>query len=661
MPNSPRSRSRSTSRRDGEERPAGRRPSSRREAAAEEPKRSRSGRKSAAAKSSSRRALAADASPRASRSSSRRAAAVEESAPSSRSSSRRAPASQESTGSRSTRTKGKPARNDKSANSSRRSAANDNGSSRRRGGTSTGKKIVTYVILGVIVLAAIGLMLTPMILRSVKASALAEATGQMIDQAAQDYLIQVDYQPGYISSFYSDYPDAPLANKLRLVELANELTEGRVAHLDVLMSEAANPTLPTTERTQILNLAATIFHDDLHGNTFVPRSILKWANPDGDVSPEIRDQAEAAMALLVQLNGRQELRVDETFTDIAGNPSQDSTLVEAAMGHLADILTSRNVGYGLNLLMAANADVASRNDKLLGAIYNNVRANEIATILRLWESPIDKIASFGYRAIGAPGVILGKNDTKQREELGSRVSGTLSTDLLRSSEERFGGLLDAVTNLGLSGTREQIILLTPEMSAELQSKVAKAVASFVRDSLNNDAQKAANTATLNALTNAFGSPDRSAMAIEALGQVKAGSTNLALRSALEGAVSVADQPGAIEAIHHVVDTLYKRKDVITALGDDAVKWQAYIAEDRPRFMFYEEATQWFEANKGRTRIADGDIKENRAKAEEVQPELQTWIEGDSSKIPLGLTKSQVERFHLDVNKFKKELIQSDIN
>ena len=101
---------------------------------------------------------------------------------------------------------------------------------------------------------------------------------------------------------------------------------------------------------------------------------------------------------------------------------------------------------------------------------------------------IDKVA-FGYRAIGAPGVILGKNDTKQREELGGRVSGMLSADLLRESEERFGGLLDAVTNLGLSGTRDQLILLTPEMNEELQGKVAKAIAEFYSRQLKNEAQK----------------------------------------------------------------------------------------------------------------------------------------------------------------------------
>ena len=170
-----------------------------------------------------------------------------------------------------------------------------------------------------------------------------------------------------------------------MVELANQLTEGRVAHLDVLMGEC-QPALALPDRTKVLNLAAAIFNENKHKNSFVPRSIIQWSNPDGEVSPEVRAQAEAAMSLFVQLDGRTELRVDETLTDIAGNPSQDSTLVELAMGHLADILTSRNVGYGLGLLLGSNADVASRNEPLKAAIYNNVRANEIATILRLWES-----------------------------------------------------------------------------------------------------------------------------------------------------------------------------------------------------------------------------------------------------------------------------------
>ena len=91
------------------------------------------------------------------------------------------------------------------------------------------------------------------------------------------------------------------------------------------------------------------------------------------------------------------------------------------------------------------------------------------------------------------------------------------------------------------------------------------------------------------------------------------------------------------------------------------RWQAHIAADRPRFVFYQDAVTWYEANKHKTRIADGGIKENRAKAEEVQPELQSWIEGNPAEIPLGLTKTQVERFHQEVNTFKRNLIHSDIN
>ena len=108
-------------------------------------------------------------------------------------------------------------------------------------------------------LAAIGLIMTPMILRSVKGSALANASGQLVDQAAEDYLVQVDYQSGYISAFFSNYPEAPLANKLRLVELADQLTEGRVAHLDVLMGEAASPALALPDRTKVLKLGGSNF------------------------------------------------------------------------------------------------------------------------------------------------------------------------------------------------------------------------------------------------------------------------------------------------------------------------------------------------------------------------------------------------------------------
>ena len=267
-----------------------------------------------------------------------------------------------------------------------------------------GKKVLMGVILGLIVLVVIGLIIAPGILRSMKASALAAAIGPAaVDQRAKDYLIQVDYQPGYMREFFTGYPGASIDTKLRLVELADELTEGRVATLDVVTQLTANPSLPVSERTKALSLAAKIFNENKHKNAFVPRDILVWANPERSVNQEQRAQAQAAMELLVQLNARKKLRVAETLQKIADNPSQDSVLVENAMGHLADVLTSRNVGYGLNLLLGPNADVASRSEKLLGGIYNNVQANEIAAILRLWESPIHKVASFGYRTIGAPG------------------------------------------------------------------------------------------------------------------------------------------------------------------------------------------------------------------------------------------------------------------
>ena len=256
---------------------------------------------------------------------------------------------------------------------------------------------------------------------------------------------------------------------------------------------------------------------------------------------------------------------------------------------------------------------------------------------------------------------LGRNDTKKREELGNRVSSLLSVELLRSSEEGFSGLLDAITNLGLSGSREQIIRLTPAMSAKLQSKVAKAVASFVRDSEKNEAQIAVNTATLNALAKALDVADRQKMAIEAMGHIKAGGSNPSLRTVLESAVAIGEQPGAMAGVHHIVATLYKRKDVVDKLGSNVSQWQTFLSEDGPRFTYYFDAVQWYEANKNKTRIADGGIKENRAKAEEVQPELQRWIEGNEALIPLGLHKSHVERLHHDVNKFKRNLIHSDIN
>ena len=163
------------------------------------------------------------------------------------------------------------------------------------------------------------------------------------------------------------------------------------------------------------------------------------------------------------------------------------------------------------------------------------------------------------------------------------------------------------------------------------------------------------------LTRAFKDPERQAMAIAALSNLRAGYHSPSLGTALEACVGVSEQPGAMEAVHHVVSDIYKRGELITQLGSDASKWQNFLAENRPRYEYFNAARQWYEENKGKTRIADEGIQENRARAEEVHPTLVSWLENNSMPIPLGLSRGEVERLQHDINKFKRNLIHSDIN
>ncbi|TVR47226.1 MAG: hypothetical protein EA402_01505 [Planctomycetota bacterium] len=526
---------------------------------------------------------------------------------------------------------------------------------------SRSKRVVLLGLLLLVVLAGIAALMAPGILRSMKAAELAQAEPNQVDRIASEYLERVRLQGHFIDQFLRDHQDAPLTTRLRLVELAYRQSEGRVARFDALMMMLADPALPAQERAQILGLAASIYSPSLHRGSPVPRAVVGWASPSDRADAGQRAQALAAIQLLVRLEERSELRVDETLAELANNPATDSRLLTAAIEGLASVTSSGNVGYAMNLLLGPNADAASENQKLVDVIYTSVRAVHIPSIMRLWDSPNERVSALGYRAIGGPNVAIAENDAQTRENLGNRVAGLLTPELLRDSPVRFNGLLDAVMSLRLTGTRDQLIRLAPHMETETVNKAGTALASFIRDPSGNETQMAINEDTLERIASAISDSSRRPLGLAALQQLRAGASTFHLRSALEAAVAHGEAPGAMSAIHHVVRELYRRGDIIESLGEDVARWQAFMAEDRPRFEYFHAAVAWHQENQHRVRVSDADtIPKNRARAEEVQPELQRWIEDPRTPIPLGLSQSQVERFHHTVNTFKRNLIHSDV-
>ncbi|TVR15780.1 MAG: hypothetical protein EA401_02235 [Planctomycetota bacterium] len=495
--------------------------------------------------------------------------------------------------------------------------------------------------------------------RSRAATALAEAQhSEEIDDAARAYLQRIQFNSSFIDGFVRGEYDAPLSTRLHLVRLAHFLSDGAVARLQVLASLVRDAQWSDQERADILNLMAEIYNASQHGSVHMPSTLTAWAAPEERPDEGRRALAKAAIAMLTHLDDRSDVLVAQTFADIARDAAADSLLVQAAVVGLAEILRPATVNHAINVLNGPNADAASQHQPLLDAVYRNVRAAHIPALLRLWDSSVDAVAGLGYRAIAGPGVTLGDDDAATREELGQRVSALLTHDMLQRSPVRFQGLVDATRNLRLTGTREQLLSLAPHMDEEVTSQVAGVLATFVR--AGDDHQRSINEDVVRRLTRAVRHQQSRSLAAQALAEIRANPSPgqiMSLREAVQTLAEHGEDEQAMAALHHIVGEHYSRKDLIDRFGDDAQQWHTYLSEDLPRFEFFREVQEWYEANREKITVRDRDsIEPNRERLREVRPRIISWIEADPPVVPLGLSRRQIEDLNAALGRFNRGLV-----
>jgi hypothetical protein len=291
------------------------------------------------------------------------------------------------------------------------------------------------------------------------------------------------------------------------------------------------------------------------------------------------------------------------------------------------------------------------------AIFANVQAAHLGRVLDLWEHPNERIAALGFRAVGGPRVYLGESeaDQRRREEIGGQVSQRLSAELFEESPIKFSALLDAVHQLRLTGTRDTLLEIVPAVDDSNQGKIAGILAGFV---VSGSGVAEANEAVVSALGDAMDDDERRSVAARALGAIKVGNI-VALRPALEKLIAHGSDATAFAAANHIVGELYRRKDVTERLGDDLNAWVTFLAEDKPRFTYFEEAKEWYAANKQKIRVSDADtLPANKHRTVETIEELSGWVDGGALPIPLGLDEGSIKAFVQELNTFKYALIKA---
>lgn len=532
-------------------------------------------------------------------------------------------------------------------------------SQRQQAAASPIKKGILFSVIGVMAVGVLLAALWPGYQRSRAAATLAEAEQPAaVDEAARVFLGRIDFNRGHIDAFVRGDYDAPLSTRLHLVRLAHDLSDGAVARLQVLAGVVRDPGLTDQERADTLQLMADIYHPSQHSSVHMPGDIPAWAYPNERPDAPRRALAQAAIAMLVHLHDRSEVPSAQTLADLARDAAADPILIQAAVAGLAEILSPSNVNQAINVLHGPNADAASEHKPLLEAVYRNVRAAHIPSLLRLWESSVDAVAGLGYRAIAGPGVVLGDDDAATREDLGQRVSALLTHDMLRNSPVRFQGLVDATRNLRLTGTREQLIALAPHMDEEVTAQVAEVIGTFVR--AGDEQQRAVNEDVVRRLARAVGNQQTRSLAAQALAAIRANPSPgqiMQLRDAIQACAEHGENPHCMAAIHHIVGEHYSRKDLVERLGDNAGAWQNFLAEDLPRFEFFRDVQDWHEANREKITVRDSDtIDGNRQHLREVRPRIISWLESDPPVVPLGLTRRQIEDLNGALGRFNRGLV-----
>jgi hypothetical protein len=346
----------------------------------------------------------------------------------------------------------------------------------------------------------------------------------------------------------------------------------------------------------------------------------------------------------------------EVLSGVIRDPEQHPAILAAAVANLPKVIDHGNVGFALLLLTSPNNDAVLASEDLLQAISTSVRAVHVDRIFELLDHSDARVQAAGTRFLRGNGIASA--GPEQAESIGQRIAPYLTAEMRQTKPQVFTEALKAVAALSLTGARDQLFAVLPELPADSEdSTVAAQILgrNFIRSGKEHDA---ISNAVLEGLASAVTEPASRQTAAAALQQVNVRELP-ALRSALEACIAHGEDAACMDAAHHITGKLYQRTDVTAKLGREVAAWRNFLAQDRPRFEEFQGIRGWLQEN-AEVRATDPPekIRDGKIACDRMLAMLEGWLQPGGDPMPLGLTKAMVESTHRNLKTVQYSLMKA---
>lgn len=495
--------------------------------------------------------------------------------------------------------------------------------------------MVTYLIIGVIVLAVVAAAAFRPLMRSLKLKALDQATGAEAIARADDYLAFEDNSEALVREAIQDNR-GPFAAQVHLAKA--------VGSFPALISIAERPELSVEQRATALLAAASVFSSKRHAQDRIPKELATWTQ-DQD-----RALALAAMAVLVKHGGTNpDPDTPVLLARIAAQPGQDPLRVSAALDGLAEIIDESSLGQAIELLHSGASAQVLAHAGLTGIIRSRSRPSHLGALVGLLDHRDPEVRALGLETLG--GLTMPDSaDPQMREQLGQRIAAKL---LPATPAVELAAALKATAGLRLTGAREAVLALLPQRAQLALPGLDEAWwANCLGRALILTQPPAARPASedlIAKLTTALADPATRPVAAKALSLVSDREFRH-LRLALDALAEQGTDPTCLAALITVVTKTYDRSDVASAYAQDLTRWRAFLAEDRPRSARVAEIRAYVDAHQDMVRASVGHakLKATQQALEAATADLQGWLDDKRFIPPLGLTSAGLERLFHDL-------------
>jgi len=517
-------------------------------------------------------------------------------------------------------------------------------------GRGPGSNLKVYIVIGLLALAAIAGLLYGPVMRGILKGRMenAQSTAEAI-AAADEFMKFVTYSESYVHTCIHD-DVGPIESQLHMAKTCKlypaliDIAERGSASVQ----PGAKPALTAPQMVQALQLAAQFYSREKHGFKLPPSALEAWATKHED--PEV---SKAAIGLIAAINDPDPERSVGPLARIAKVAGQDPVRIEPALNGLAQITTSANLGYALELLKSNASDQVVQNQRLSDAITGNATVNHLPVLIGLLSHPQTKVRALALSALGGRLMSLAEDDAsfKRRVELGELLSGKLAAEV---HVDELAAALKATRSLRLIGASGAIFKLLPKVvAAEGGVAIPGVDAAFWSDLLGKafifkspaEGRKLSEE-VIAGLNAALDKPDTRVIAANALGLITDPGFR-ALRTSLDKLVVLgSDDPTFLNVLITLITSAYQRGDIVKTNGNDVARWKKFLADDRPRFDRYREIEGWYADNAKFHLVSDGRPMLAKCKAfiEPALEQLNGWLEDAAFVPPLGLNKKEIEFF-----------------